>query len=103
MDIEKASMKSAINNIKITGSLSNVDPDAIAFLAKKAAAALLKQCFGFITGPLYHTRDGPSTNSKHVHVCFWAELDFDVFCHAASSSLSNTGTLHRKLEESVSP
>ena len=42
VDIEKASMKSAINNIKIAGSLSNIDPDAIALLTNKVAAALLE-------------------------------------------------------------
>jgi hypothetical protein len=42
VDIKKASTKSAINNVKIMGSLSNVDLDAIVFFANKVAAALLE-------------------------------------------------------------
>ena len=42
VDIEKASMKSAINNVKIVGSLSDIDPDAIVLLVNKVVAALLE-------------------------------------------------------------
>ena len=42
VDIEKASTKSAINNVKIVGSLCNIDPDAVALLVNKVAAALLE-------------------------------------------------------------
>ena len=43
MDVEKASPKSRIRNVEITSCLFDIDLNAIAFLADKAAAALFEQ------------------------------------------------------------
>jgi hypothetical protein len=43
VDVEKASPKSRIRNVEITSCLFDIDLNAIAFLADKAAAALFEQ------------------------------------------------------------
>ena len=69
MDIEKVSTKSAINNIKIAGSLSNVDPDAVVLLMNKAVATPWSSAsVSSLVRSTIHSY-GLSTNSKRTHLC----------------------------------